>query len=342
MTQRIGWYVHHHGGGHLARMLAIANHLDAEITCFSSLPEPEGLPQGCSWIALDRDDDVRPGGTAPAEADPTAGGLLHWAPLGHAGHLGRLSAIAETIAETPFDAFVVDVSVEVTLLVRLLGIRAVVIAQPGRREDTAHHLGYRAATTIIAPWPRALLQPAHLDQMTDKTLYSGGISRFEHRQTHPRSDPGGERRDVVLLGGRGGGSASTAAVDEAATSSGYRWRNLGATPGASWSADPWDALTSARVVVAWAGQNSIADLAAADAAAVVIPQDRPFAEQRETAGAIERAGLAVVATQWPHADDWPELIRRATELHPDWSQWQVDGAAGRAADAIADTAGGRR
>ncbi len=342
MTQRIGWYVHHHGGGHLARMLAIANHLDAEITCFSSLPEPEGLPQGCSWIALDRDDDVRPGGMAPAEADPTAGGLLHWAPLGHAGHLGRLSVIAESVAETPFDAFVVDVSVEVTLLVRLLGIRTVVIAQPGQRDDTAHHLGYRAATTIIAPWPRALLQPAHLDQMTDKTLYSGGISRFEDRGRPSESQSGAQRRDVVLLGGRGGSSASIAAVNEAAASSGYRWRNLGATPGASWSADPWDSLASALVVVAWAGQNSIADLAAADAAAVVIPQDRPFAEQSETARAIDRAGLAIVEKEWPPADAWPGLIQRAMELRPDWTQWQVAGAAARAADAIADTARRRR
>ena len=87
MTLRIGWYVHHHGGGHLVRMLSIADHLDAEIRCFSSLPQPEGLPEHCSWTLLDRDDDMRAGAADPAEADPTVGGLLHWAPIGHAGHL---------------------------------------------------------------------------------------------------------------------------------------------------------------------------------------------------------------------------------------------------------------
>jgi hypothetical protein len=341
MTLRIGWYVHHHGGGHLARMLSIARHLDAEITCFSSLPEPETLPAGCSWIVLERDDDVRAGITAPADADPTAGGLLHWAPLGHPGHLGRLAAIAATLSRSPWDAFVVDVSVEVAVLVRLLGIRTVVIAQPGRRDDVPHRLGYRAATTILAPWPRALLQPAHLDAMADKVVYTGGISRFEHRPRPQRTADGAERRDVVVLGGRGGSDVTDAAVAEAASATGLTWRNLGATPNAPWATDPWADLASAGIVVAWAGQNSIADLAVAGAVAVVIPQDRPFSEQLETAHAVERAGLAVVVTRWPSASAWPELIEDAAALHPDWSQWQVEGAAARAAEAIRATASPR-
>jgi len=342
MTLRIGWYVHHHGGGHLVRMSAIAGHLDAEISCFSSLRQPDDLPEHCSWTLLDRDDDVRPGGADPRESDPSVGGLLHWAPIGHAGHLSRMSTITAAVAETPFDAFVSDVSVEVALLARLLGIRTVVIAQPGRRDDAAHQLGYRTATTIVAPWPRAMLRPSHLEPVADKTVYTGGISRYEGRVRPAASRTAAERRDVVVLGGRGGSSVSSVAVEEAAASSGLRWRSLGATPDAAWAADPWEELTSARVVVAWAGQNSIADLAAADAAAVVIPQDRPFAEQFDTALALDRAGLAVVATHWPTADAWPDLIDRASSLRRDWSRWEVAGAAARAAAAIDATARGRR
>ncbi len=342
MTLRIGWYIHHHGGGHLARMLSIAEHLDAEISCFSSLPQPDRLPAHCSWTLLDRDDDTREGTFSPADSDPTVDGLLHWAPLGHAGHLSRLSVITAALAQAPVDVFVVDVSVEVSLLVRLLGIRTVVIAQPGQRDDAAHQLGYRTATTIVAPWPRALLQPAHLDRVADKTVYTGGISRYEHRMRPSAALAGAERRDVILLGGRGGSNASSVAVDEAAAASGYRWRILGATPDAAWSSDPWEDLLSARVVVAWAGQNSIADLAAANAAAVIIPQDRPFDEQLDTARAVDRAGLAVVATRWPATDAWPQLLARADGLRPDWSQWQVAGAAARAAAAIETTAQAHR
>ncbi|MGZ8803670.1 MAG: hypothetical protein ACXWZG_00020 [Microbacterium sp.] len=118
MSLRIGWYVHHHGRGHLTRMLAIVPHLDAEIRCFSSLPKPDDLPAHCSWTVLDRDDDARPGTGDPHAADPDAGGLLHWAPLGHDGHRSRLAAIAASLADAPVDAFVVDVSVEVALFVR--------------------------------------------------------------------------------------------------------------------------------------------------------------------------------------------------------------------------------
>ena len=85
------------------------------------------------------------------------------------------------MAAAPVDAFVVDVSVEVTLFVRLLGIPVVLIAQPGLRDDAAHQLGFRAATRIVAPWPQALLQPAHLAEVAHKTFYTGGISRYEDR-----------------------------------------------------------------------------------------------------------------------------------------------------------------
>lgn len=345
MTAQIGWYVHHHGGGHLARLLTIAPHVDAEIRCFSSLAEPANLPAHCSWTLLDRDDDLEPGGLDPREADPTAGGLLHWAPLAHPGHRGRLARITASLAERPLDAFVVDVSAEVALLVRLLGVRTVVMTQPGVRDDDAHRLAFRAATTIIAPWPYELLAPAHLVDLSAKTVYTGGISRFEGRQdasSKRDSTRGDAAQNVVLLGGRGGSGVTDDDAAAAAAATGDHWRNLGGTRGASWSADPWKELSTADVVVAWAGQNSVADLAAAGARAIVIPQDRPFDEQRDTAHALEHAGLAVTAAAWPAASEWPALIARAARLQPDWTRWQVTGAAARAAEAIAETAQGRR
>jgi hypothetical protein len=48
-TPRLGWYVHHHGRGHLTRLLAIAPHLDAEVDAVSILAAPAGLPSGWTW-----------------------------------------------------------------------------------------------------------------------------------------------------------------------------------------------------------------------------------------------------------------------------------------------------
>jgi len=328
MRQRIGWYVHHHGRGHLTRLLAIAPHLDADIECFSSLEAPADLPAHCRWTYLPRDDDHD--GGDPSLGDPTVGGMLHWAPLGHRGHRDRLALIAGSLAATPADAFVVDVSAEVTVLVRLLGVPTVAVTQPGRRDDRAHRIAFDAATTIVAPWAEDLLEPEHLRAHRRKVVYTGGISRFDGRTPSSQHDG-----SVLLLGGAGGTTVTDREIDLAARATGRRWRVLG---GNSWTPDPWDAMARAETVVAWAGQNSVADLAAAQARAIVIPQTRPFGEQEETAGIIRREGLATVSDAWPTAEEWPEVLASARSLRPDWSRWGVRGAAARAADAISETA----
>src|SRR3712207_8569721 len=58
---------------------------------------------------------------------------------------------------TPFrsarpDVLVVDVSVEVALLARLLGVPVVLVAQRGRRDDDPHRRAYAAAAAVAAPW----------------------------------------------------------------------------------------------------------------------------------------------------------------------------------------------
>jgi hypothetical protein len=334
----IAWYVHHHGQGHLGRLRAIAPHLDADVVCFSSLPEPDDLPGHCTWVRLERDDAVEPGRPEPARSEPTAGGLLHWAPLQHGGHRGRLVRMAAEAHARGVTAFVVDVSVEVTLFARLLGIPPVLVAQPGERDDGPHALGLRAAARVLAPWPADLVTAPHLDPVRDRTVFTGGISRFEGREPAPDA-----RSGVLLLSGRGGSDVAPAQVQAAARATpDRRWTLLGAPAGGDggWTDDPWGALTRAETVVAWAGQNSVADLAVAGARAVVVPQARPFDEQVATGRALARAGLAVVEPSWPAPDRWPEVLAQVDALEPDWTRWRTAGAAARAAEAIEDVARG--
>ncbi len=330
MSGRIGWYVHHHGRGHLTRMRAIAAHLPHEIACFSSLARPAELPARVTWTQLPPDDQPRP---QLPEDDPTARGLLHWAPLGHGGHRTRLAAVAAAVAAAPVDAFVVDVSAEVTLLARLLGLRTVVIAQPGDRSDEPHRLAYAAAERIVAPWPDWIDLPAHLVPHADRVDAVGGISRFDGREAGAERD-----NDVVLLGGGGGSGVAATDIAAAERATGRTWRVLGAGS-AAWLDDPWGALTTAGTVVSWCGQNAIADIAAAGAPAVVVPQDRPFDEQRATARILDSARLAVASERWPAASAWPALVERARLLEPRWERWRVAGAAQRASEAISRVAG---
>lgn len=319
-----GWYIHHHGAGHLTRFRAVRPHLPGEVVVFSSLPEPDTLPPATTWVRLDRDDDPPAGAPSAGVQDPTAGGLLHYAPLGHTGHARRFAAMAGAIAERRFDRFVVDVSVEVALLVRLLGVATVVVTQPGDRSDAPHRLAYASASRVLAPWPTGV----HRSTATPRLVEVGGISRFDGRTREIEPEPG-----TVLVLGNGVPQSDLASA--AAATPGTRWQHAGSSA-STWIEDPWEALQRAEVVIAAAGQNSVADLAAAGARAVVVPQPRPFDEQVATGRALTGRRLAVVEQAWPRTEAWPAVLDRARSLQPDWAQWNVTGAAQRAAAAIVE------
>ncbi|KQO63529.1 glycosyltransferase [Curtobacterium sp. Leaf261] len=342
----IGWYVHHHGAGHLTRFLAIRQHLDADVAVVSSMPAPRVLPPGTTWTLLPRDDEPveHADGSVhlPEDASPTANGLLHWAPLGHPGHRARFAAIAALVTDRDLAAFVVDVSVEVTLFVRLLGVPTVVMTQPGDRSDLPHRLAYDAADRIIAPWPAGQHDSDALERVADRVRHVGGISRHDGRADATLGDTAGR---IVVLGSvvpppMDGGAPQVVVdhlADAAAATPETSWAAIGGTPD-TWREDPWDLIRTAEVVVTAAGQNSVADLAAAGAHAVVIPQARPFDEQVATGRALAAAGLAVVLDAWPETEAWPELLARARALEPAWDRWGTAGAARRAADVILEVA----
>ncbi|WP_206436383.1 hypothetical protein [Corynebacterium hylobatis] len=76
--------------------------------------------------------------------------------------------------------------------------------------------------------------------------------------------------------------------------------------------------------------------ASAQARAVILPQERPFAEQRATASLLDTAGLAVVAHDFPGPGAWPGLLGQAQSLDSNWHRWQTAGAASRAASRAAE------
>ena len=89
----IGYYVHHHGVGHMTRADSISRALDESVTVLSSRPRP-ATHGAADWVDLPMD-------TGPMPAtDPTAGSVVHWAPIGVTGLTDRMAAIATWIAET--------------------------------------------------------------------------------------------------------------------------------------------------------------------------------------------------------------------------------------------------
>ncbi|MFC9341597.1 glycosyltransferase [Streptomyces sp. NPDC057020] len=313
----IGYYVHHQGRGHLHRAVCVAAHVRGPVTILSSLPRPRSWTGG--WMSLPPDSDGAPD-------DPTARGRLHWAPVRHDGHRERLGMIAEWVRRVNPDLFVSDVSVEVATLVRLMGTPVVVAAMRGDRGDEAHRLAYDLADALLAPWPRSLPEPGWPAHWYAKTVHTGSISRYDGRP-RPAVGDGPSRREVVLMLGAGGADVTERQVEEAMRATpGWSWTRLGG-PTAGWTDDPWPVLCRADVVVTHAGQNAVAECAAARTATVVLPQDRPHGEQAATARALRTAGLATVRDTWPVPRAWPALLAEAAARPDRWRQWSPgDGA----------------
>ncbi|MFC9976430.1 glycosyltransferase [Spirillospora sp. NPDC127200] len=322
----IGYYVHHHGSGHLHRARCVAAHLGGPVAGLSSLPRPDGWPG--PWIDL-------PGDQAPPGDGATAGGRLHWAPLHHPGLRSRMARIAAWTDRAHPAAFVVDVSAEVAVQARLLGVPTVVMAMRGDRSDPAHRLAYDLAEGLVAPWPAACPEPGWPGGWHAKTCHTGAFSRFDGRRPPPLPASG---RRVALLLGTGGDEVDAETIERARRATpGWTWTVLGGPGG--WTPDPWQALCEADVVVAHAGQNAVAECAAARRPAVVIPQERPHGEQAATGRALARAGLAEVRERWPRPEEWPEILAAAAARSGDgWARWAPGDGAVRAAAHIEEIA----
>ncbi|WP_462418708.1 glycosyltransferase [Kytococcus sp. Marseille-QA3725] len=351
----IGYYVHHVGAGHATRATAVAaayrRLTGQEVVGLSSRPRPADWVG--DWVEL-ADDTEGLGDAVDHEA--TAGGVLHHAPLHAAGFGERQRQIAAWVTAHHPAAVVVDVSVEVTALVRLLGVPVVVVAMPGDRTDAPHRAGYGLASAVVACWPPGA-HPDHVvahGDLADRTRCVGGVSRLSAPPrergapttpdapdptpaTAPRRDPLG-----VVLWGHGSDAPGAGELDLL-----HR-----AAPDLEWvlardrpADEVRDLLQRAALVVTHAGQGAVADVATAGAPAVVLAQPRPHDEQEATARALTRLGLAATATGWPGAADWPGLVAEARRLGGDgWSRWLGPGAAGIAAtvDRVATTGADHR
>ncbi|MBF4635516.1 glycosyl transferase [Agreia pratensis] len=326
----IGYYIHHQGRGHLNRALAIAAELDQPVVGLSSQPRPLGWIG--EWIELPRDDEA----AEPRDVD--AEGRLHWVPLHDSGLRARMARISQWISESSPRLIVVDVSVEVALLARLLGVPVVSVALPGIRADEAHRLGFDISTAIIAAWPQeadgmisGLSAPArrHLSCV-------GAISRFGSRGGEDRLESGaGAPRRVLLLGGAGGSSLDASMIAAArASTPDWQWTVLG-SHGGRWVEDPWPEICAADVVVTHAGQNALADVAAARRPAIVIPESRPHDEQVTTASVLAGSSRWPAIVRWGFPETgWSALLEEASALDGDlWRTWN-DGHGAQAAAAV--------
>jgi hypothetical protein len=303
----IGYYVHHHGAGHHARADAIAAACDWPVVLIGT-----GIGERGIDLPDDRPASGRFDGRDAALHRPAA---LHYAPVDHDGVRMRVARISDWVAATRPALMVVDVSVEVAMLARLASVPTVYVRLNGIRDDAPHLDAFRAATALLAPFHGALESTAMPLWVREKTCYFPGITARAGAETAI------DRRILVVFG-RGGAPGDGDLVAAAARACPeWEWRVIGPASLASqcpanlafagWVDEPQREIARARIVVGAAGDGLVGAVMAADRPFVCVPEDRPFGEQRATAGGLARFGVAVVSLTWPSADSWPDLLGKA-------------------------------
>ncbi len=322
MVEKIlAWYAHHRGAGHVQRAALIGAHLRSPATLFTSR-RVESCP-GFQTAVLPMDDDV-PG--HEWQETELRDAPLHYAPFGVRGLRERVSTITGWIACNQPALMLIDVSVEIARLARLTGTPSVIVRQHGNRFDHAHLDAYQLASGLLAPWPASLEDPATPQWIANKTVYAGGMSRYDdvsmpdRKVARTRLDlPDGPC--VTVLSGAGGAGVPHAVTEAAQACPDWQWLVVGKKGPASgsrnlrvegWVRDTLDHIRAADVVVASAGDNTVMEVAAAQRPLICIPEEMPFDEQVRKARCLCRIGAAKVLFDWPAPSEWKRLLIEAS------------------------------
>lgn len=313
MTRPIGYYVHHHGAGHRARAMLVADRADHRITLIGTGLADRTRQHRCIDLPDDRLAPAFDGDDAAAHRST----VLHYAPIDHDGVRRRVAAMTAWIAETRPALMVVDVSCEVAMLARLASVSSVYVRLGGRRDDAPHIEAFRSATAIISPFAEALDDPATPDWVREKTVYCPGLASRLGSQAV-------ESGTILVVLGQGGAASDGDIWDRAARATPeWRWSVIGPCTAptdavcnltlSGWVDDATQRIARADVVVGSAGDGVVGAVLAAGRPFVCLPEDRSFDEQRSKAARLVAAGAAILCDSAETAD-WAALIADARRL----------------------------
>lgn len=320
--------MHHHGAGHANRCYLLAKYWPLErVHVFTSAVEKFADWEGGNVHVLPMDTEL---GRDPNK-DLLKDQVLHYAPIDLPGLSKRMSTIAAWIAEYQPLLFIVDLSVEVALFVRLCGVRVALVRLHGKRDDPAHQAAFGIADYLLAPFPPEL-EDMHTSQwVRDKSLYLGAFSRYDDRKLD-RSEAAyqigfdDQRPLVVIINGSGGDRQDQdywQAV--AAENQDFVWWSVGLTDSRTtplenyqdigFVGDTFPHLRAATIVIGSGGTNTMMEIGAARARYISLPEARPFEEQYYKMKALERLGLTVVLSDRPAPQAFSPLLVKAQGIN---------------------------
>ena len=311
----IGYYVHHHGRGHLSRAMAIAGHQPERFRLLGT--GLAGLTGAIPCLELSSD---LPDAKTCFDAYAACPGALHYAPLGNGGIRSRMATLAGWIAQAKPELIVCDVSVEVAMLARLTATPTAYVRLNGDRTDPAHLGAFRSANALLAPFHPELDDPETPAWIRRKTAYFPGITTI--KTNRPAA------ADIILVvNGAGGERLCGEAIAAAARAvPRYRWRTIGAASAPAslpenltmlgWTSAAEAEISNAALIIGGAGDGLVSAVIATGKPFLCLPQARPFKEQVSKAKRLQALGAAILLETWPRPTEWPGFIDLALALEP--------------------------
>lgn len=356
----LGFFVHHHGSGHIKRCAAIIGHIDDRpVTIFCA--QPERFPALADNVTLERlpNPHGQPSCTA-ALHHQSASTAMDCAPLGVSAIREGMGAIARWLSTRDAALLVSDVSAEVVLLARILSVPAVKLRMHGNRTDAAHVAAYSACVGLLAPFDERLEQADWPARFRQKTCYTGGLIDSKLAQPPSRELarqrlglPAGKQVIVAITGsGAGIGTPLAPLTVGARALPEAQWFTLGNTARyghetafsnlceVGWADNVTDYIAAADVVIATPGDTLIHEVAKLGRPLVCIPEWCYYDEQACKAEALDLLGAAAYSPTWPGSfPSWRTLIERALAVDVEIQRSLVNAnAAAQAASYLCNTA----
>lgn len=328
MEYEVGFYIHHHGNGHLMRSISIAKEFtDKKITFLgSNLSAFKNIIPGnidCIHLPL----DVANLNETTDEAFESCKNF-HYAPLHIAGLRERNNLLTNYFVNHFPLILVVDTSTEIVTLARLCGIATVVILQNGNRNDLPHLLAYDSAVKIIAPFAKTI-SPDLPAWVKHKTFYAGGFSKYNFHDKFPY-----KQKTISVLIGAGGTSINFSFLFHLATQvPNYLFKIIGKITIDKISLDnlpanlllfgrldnPLTELQNCCLIIGNAGHNTVMEVASLNKHFICIPEERPFFEQLDKADKIKHLpGIKVILPNDIMVADWNSLISETLNHKLKW------------------------
>ncbi len=310
---RLLYYVHAHGSGHLAIFKLLEPELSKyfEIIALTTNVRATEALQGMDNILVHE----LPAKWGPLDIPPKHTFSKAFEETPYSKYPAeRIAKLLDIVQRHQPVAFFCDGSPELAIAARSMGVPIVLVHLLGNTMiDPTQVFTYELSDHIIANFPKALQTPGY--NYTDKTYYSGFISRYAAKAlletpdetitilmgtdnysqelvSRMTADPS---RNFVIIGNN-----HEYALEDNCVQLGYQ-------------TDVAQAI-SGNIVITAAGQNSVAELLSLGKTLIVLPEDRPYDEQKYNAMALSDNDMALIADDQMDADEWRELLETATDF----------------------------